>query len=278
MREPNHSLSNGWIVAARPKPDAEKRLYCFSHAGVGGAAFRGWGEAAANGLEVCTIQLPGRESRLRETPLTSVHELVGPLAHAIAAMHASDGRPFAFYGHSMGAMVSFETARELRRQGHLLPEALFIGASRAPQLGWPHASVQQLDDVALLTEVNRRYGSVPAIIIEDADLRALLTPTLRADMSVVETYRLLPEQSFEFPIIAFVGDRDPMVARAEMEGWGEQTSGVFQLRTVPGDHIFLQTQRELLLDEVARILGIGYARTTGATDSAVAGRVTQASS
>jgi medium-chain acyl-[acyl-carrier-protein] hydrolase len=245
-------------------------LYCFSHAGAGGAAFRGWGEAAVDKLEVCTVHLPGRENRLRETPFASVHDIVGPLVQAIIAVYKEDERPFSFYGHSMGAMVSFETARELRRQGLPLPEALFIGASRAPQLGWPHAPVRQLDDMALLTEVHRRYGSVPAIIMEDADLRALLTPTLRADMSVVETYRLSPEQSFDFPIIAFVGDRDTMVARADMEGWAEQTSGGFQLQSVPGDHIFLQGQRDMLLREVARTLGF--------LDGATVGRVTQASS
>jgi medium-chain acyl-[acyl-carrier-protein] hydrolase len=257
-------MSNGWIVAASPKPDAAKRLYCFSHAGAGGAAFRGWGESAVDALEVCTVHLPGRENRLRETPKTSVHELVGPLAEVIVTAYSDDERPFAFYGHSMGAIVAFETARELRRQGHPLPEALFVGASRAPQMVWPHSPVRDLDDVALLTEVHRRYGSVPAIIMEDADLRALLTPTLRGDMSIVETYRFSPERSFEFPIVAFAGDRDSMVARAEMEGWAEHTSGAFQLRTVSGDHIFLQPQRDMLLTEVARTLRLTRDGTTAA--------------
>lgn len=278
MREPYHQISNGWIISARPKPDAEVRLYCFSHAGAGGAAYRGWAEAAPERLEVCTVHLPGREARLREEPYTSVHDMVAPLVQALETVRDLSERPFAFYGHSMGAVVAFETARELRRRDLPLPKALFIGASRAPQLGWPHAPVRQLEDMALLTEVHRRYGSVPAIIMEDAELRALLTPMLRADMSVVETYRLSPERSFEFPIVAFSGDRDPMVARADMEGWSEQTSGPFSLRSVPGEHIFLQTQREALLADIASALGVGVTESNSTSNRVASGHFTPAAS
>jgi surfactin synthase thioesterase subunit len=252
MRQPYHIASHGWIVAAKPKPEAAKRLYCFSHAGAGGAAYRGWADAAPAWLEVCTIHLPGRENRLREPAFSSVREIVPPLVDALLAIH---DRPFAFFGHSMGAIVAFETARALRAGGHPMPEALFVSASRAPQLQWPHPPIRQLSDLELLAEVHRRYGSVPAIIMEDEELRALLTPTLRADMAAVETYSHGLDRVFEFPILAFGGDHDPMVGRPELEAWSEQTTGGFRFQMVPGDHLFLQAQRATLLAEVARTLG-----------------------
>jgi medium-chain acyl-[acyl-carrier-protein] hydrolase len=150
--------------------------------------------------------------------------------------------------------VAFETARHLRRMGAGLPAALFVSASRAPQLPWPHAPVRQLDDMALLTEVHRRYGSVPSIVFDDAELRTLLTPALRADMSLIETYAYEAAAPFACPVIAFGGDRDPMVGRPELDAWAVQTTGAFQFHSLDGDHLFLQSQRERLLHTVADVL------------------------
>jgi medium-chain acyl-[acyl-carrier-protein] hydrolase len=163
--------------------------------------------------------------------------------------------PFAFYGHSLGAIVAFETARWLRHTGRALPNTLFVSASRAPHLPWPHPSVRHLNDVDLLNEIHRRYGSVPEIVLEDAELRGLLTPALRADMSLIETYRYEPEAPFAFPIFAFGGDTDHMVGHAEINEWGTQTSGPFHFRMLPGAHLFLQSRREELLEEISSALG-----------------------
>jgi medium-chain acyl-[acyl-carrier-protein] hydrolase len=253
MRHPDHRSSNRWIVAAESRPEAKIRLFCFSHAGAGTAAYRGWGRAAQPHLEVCTIQLPGRENRLREAPVTSLAELVQPLADSIQS--ASD-RPFAFFGHSLGAIVAFETARQIRRCGGQLPMALFVSASRAPQLPWPHPPVQHLDDLELLAEVDRRYGSVPSVVLEDAELRQLLTPGLRGDMTLIENYRYEREAPFDIPVVAFGGDIDEMVRRPELEQWNEQTCKSFRLRILDGDHLFLQSKRQDLLEDIGGSLGL----------------------
>jgi medium-chain acyl-[acyl-carrier-protein] hydrolase len=257
MRHPNQRVSNGWIVAVKPKPEAAARLFCFSHAGAGSASYRGWGDDAPEGLEVCTIQLPGRENRLREAPFTSLSALARALADAIQPVN---DRPFAFFGHSLGATIAFETARELRRSGNPLPATLFVSASRAPQLPWPHPPVRHLNDVDLLTEVHRRYGSVPEVLFDDVELRELLTPTLRADMTLIETYRYEPEAPFDCPVIAFGGDEDRMVARSALDQWNDQTSGHFRLRILAGDHLFLQSRRQELLEDIGGALGLSQGR------------------
>jgi medium-chain acyl-[acyl-carrier-protein] hydrolase len=257
MRHVEYTTPNRWIVASGAKPEAVARLFCFSHAGAGVAAYRGWAEAASSRLEVCTIQLPGRENRLRETPSTSLEELASALADAI---HSMSERPFAVFGHSLGGIIAFETIRQLRRSGGAIPTALFVSASRAPQFPWPHSPVRHLGDLELLTEVHRRYGSVPEVILEDAELRQLLTPALRADMTVMETYRHEAEAPFGFPIVAFGGDEDRMVGRPDLEGWSEQTSGAFRLRMLAGDHLFLQTRRRELLDEIEGTLGLSHSQ------------------
>src|SRR6202035_2395188 len=94
------------------------------------SAYRGWAAALPGDVEVCPVQLPGRESRLREPPFVSAERLVLALADAL---HPHLALPFAFFGHSMGAMLSFELARELRRRGRPLPVHLFVSGRRAPQ-------------------------------------------------------------------------------------------------------------------------------------------------
>lgn len=253
MGRPDYSNSSRWIVVPKPRQHALARLFCFPHAGVGSSAYRGWADAAPEGLEVCLIQPPGRESRLREAPLTSVADIVSNL---MAELEPLCEMPFAFFGHSLGAVVAFETVRRLQRLGAPLPSALFVAASRAPQLAWPHPHVRHLEDVALLEVLNRRYGSVPQVVFRDPELRELLTPAVRADMTAVETYAYEANAPFELPLFAFGGDEDRMVGRQELQHWSAQTTGSFRLRMMPGKHLFAQEKRDDLIAEIAAALSI----------------------
>lgn len=178
----------------------------------------------------------------------------------IAELKTRCDMPFAFFGHSMGAVVSFETARRLRRLGARLPDALFVAASRAPQLVWPHPPVRHLEDAALLSVLNQRYDSVPHVVINDPELRSLLTPAVRADMAAVETYAYEAEAPFDLPLFAFGGDEDRMVGRHELQHWSAQTTGPFRLRMMPGAHLFTQEKRDDLIADVAGALSIANER------------------
>jgi surfactin synthase thioesterase subunit len=223
------------------------RLFCFPHAGAGPGAFRGWSEAAAGSFAVSRVQLPGRESRLREPSCESMPELIRALADALRPVLT--GR-FAFFGHSLGATVAFELARELRRRGDPLPAALFVAGRQAPQLPWRHPGLRRLPDLQLLHAVQQRYGTVPTPMLEDAELRELLTPALRADLALVETYAYEPEPAFAFPILAFGGTADDMVTQADIEGWRNQTTDSFRARMLPGGHLFVADQRVVLLADM----------------------------
>jgi surfactin synthase thioesterase subunit len=249
--------SHRWIVTPKPRHHAAARLFCFPYAGVGSSAYRGWADAAPTHIEVCLIQPPGRENRLREAPLASIGSIVGKLIAELVPLGATT--PFAFFGHSMGAVVAFETIRQLRRIGAPLPAALFVAASRAPQLAWPHPPVRHLDDVALLEVLNRRYGSVPRVVVDDPELRALLTPALRSDMAAVETYAYETEAPLDLPVFAFGGDEDRMVGRQELQHWNAQTTSSFRLRMMPGTHLFTQERRDDLIADISAALSIATA-------------------
>ncbi len=251
LRREEIQASNGWVVAVGRNPTATVRLVCFPPAGTGAASYRGWSESAPGWLEVCAVQLPGRETRLRDVPMTDLDQLIPELGKALLPVL---DRPFAFYGHSLGSIIAFETARWLRRQGAPQPAAMFVGASRPPQFPWPDPPVRDLPDLELLEEVNRRYDSVPDVVMAEPELRALLTPALRADMALIETYRYRSEMPFDFPIQAFWGAADRKVAQADMAQWQEQTLGAFELQRFADGHLFLLPRRQDIVAAVASLL------------------------
>jgi len=226
------------------------RLYCFPYAGGGVPVFRGWTEGLVAGVEVWAAHLPGRGSRSREAPLTQMLPLIQALARQFPL--DSGERPFAFFGHSMGARVGFELVRSLRRQGRPLPAHLFVSACAAPQLPLGRA-IHMLPKDVLLAELQRRKG-IPQAVLAQPELLDLLLPLLRADLRVVETVVYHSEPALDCAITAFGGLEDPIVSREALEGWGEQTSGPFKTAFIAGDHFFLRTAEGQLLQAIAGAL------------------------
>ncbi len=160
-------------------------------------------------------------------------------------------RPFAFYGHSLGATVAFECALNLRRNLRLNPLHIFVGASQAPQLPWKHSPMRSLPEDLFLSEMDKRYGALPHEVISDPELRALVVPILRADITMIETYEHVPESPLGCDITVFGGAQDHIVERAELESWREQTSGRFRLQMLDGNHLFLKSHKDQLLLSIA---------------------------
>jgi surfactin synthase thioesterase subunit len=231
-------------------PQPRLRLFCFPYAGGGASVFHGWRGQLPHDVEVCAIQLPGRESRMPETPYDSLPDLVPPLSAAIEPLL---DRPYLTFGHSLGALVSFELARYLRRAGAPAPDHMFVSASAAPQVGRDDEVIHRLPDDEFLAAVERLNGIAPEILALP-DLLELLLPLLRADCTVSEVYRYLPEPPLSCPMTAFHGVADPSVRRDDMAAWAGQTTGPFRLREMPGDHFYLRAERGRLLADITSVL------------------------
>lgn len=242
--------NNPWAGRLKPNPSAKLRLFCCPYAGGTSGVFRDWAAALDGWVEVCTIQLPGRGSRLHEPSFMSLPALVSALAASIVP---ELDKPFAFFGHSMGALVSFELARLLRSKYGLMPLCLLVSGRRAPQLPLRDPAIYNLPEPEFLREINRLNGT-PREVLEHPELMQLMLPILRADFTVCETYDYTPEPPLGCPISAFGGLQDHRVTRRDLEAWGEHTTSSFSLRLLPGDHFFLNTARPLLLQSVGREL------------------------
>ncbi len=251
------SFSDGrWFVVPRRLGNPRLRLFCFPYAGGGAFAFRKWAERVPHGVELCGVQLPSREGRFKEPAYTRLTDLVRDLAEVVGT--ATDV-PFAFFGHSMGALVAFALARELRRANVSGPELLLVSGRRAPQRPDPDPPIHALPLPEFLQEL-RELNGTPEAIFRDEELLQLLVPILRADFEVCETFEYEHERPLDCPIAAFGGTVDPDVAREDLEAWAEQTTASFSLRMFPGDHFYFVNRPAALLDEVARHLEIVGAR------------------
>jgi len=242
--------ANSWVTYPKPNPEAKLRLFCFHYAGGGAAIFRSWSDSLPSTVEVCPIELPGRSSRLRETPFTKMEPLIKALGQAIFP-HLT--KPFAFFGHSMGGLVSFELARLLRQEYNQSPLHLFVSGYRAPQIPDRAPQIHALPESELIKEL-RRYNGTPEAVLENAELMELLLPTLRADFSVVETYSYRDAPPLDCPITAFGGLEDLKPNTLELEAWREQTNSAFSVEMFPGDHFFLHSAQSLVLERLGKSL------------------------
>lgn len=243
----NTRAFDAWVTCPRPNPQARFRLFCFPYAGGGASLFRTWSDELPSEIEVCPVQLPGRESRFREARYTRLIPLVHILGEVIQPYLIL---PFAFFGHSMGALLSFELTRYLRRLNAPLPTHVFASAHRAPQLPWPKPPIYDLPSTRFLEELCLLNG-MPGEVLENAELIELLLPLLRADFAIAETYAYTEDNPLPCHISAFGGLEDNEVSQEEVAAWRQQTLGTFTLRMLPGDHFFLFKQRAMLLQAVS---------------------------
>jgi surfactin synthase thioesterase subunit len=200
-------------------------------------------------VEVCTIQLPGRENRIQDRPYRRLEALTEAIGNYISP-HL--GKPFAFFGHSMGAKLCFELARYLRKKYHLEPAHLFVSGSCAPQLSPTEQPSYNLPETEFLEKL-RTLNGTPREVFEYPELLEFVIPLLRADFEIVQTYDYKTETPLNCPITAYGGLQDE-ISREALEAWSEQTSYNFRLRMFPGDHFFIKTYETLLLNTLAKEL------------------------
>jgi medium-chain acyl-[acyl-carrier-protein] hydrolase len=243
---PDNASNSPWLVRYRPDARAGLRLICLPYAGGSAAVFRPWAETLAPVAEVCAVQLPGRGSRLPEPPLEELPHIVEALADGLRPYWQ---RPYALFGHSMGALIGFELARRLRREGAPPPQILFVSGRRAPQTPSTDSPTHDLPDPEFIEHL-RGLGGTPAELLANPELMQLMLPVLRADFAVCQTYAYRDEPPLEFPISVFGGLSDS-TERDKLEGWRTHTRAGFSLHMLPGDHFFLNSSRQLLLRTIA---------------------------
>jgi surfactin synthase thioesterase subunit len=230
-------------VRAAPR----RRLFCLPYAGGGIAPYRLWFKSLPDDIEVRAAQLPGREMRMREQPLSSIAAMVDAL---LPALEDAADLPYAIFGHSMGALVAFEMTRLLEARGVRAPSRLFVSARRSPDEPDPRPPVHSLPETEFLDALQERYGAIPDAVRNEPELLELLLPVLRADIRAVETYAPLPGAKVRCPVYVYGGEADTHPLPAQLPQWERMAEFVMRIRLFSGDHFYLNAQRELLTADI----------------------------
>ncbi len=234
---------NAWVTCPNPQPQAAVRLFCLPFAGGGASVYRGWGKELGPTIEVCPIQIPGRENRFSET----AHRDINTLAPAIASqLQFYIDTPYLIYGHSMGALVTFEVLRILQQKGQPLPSIAILGAHRAAHLPPKRRPMSELDDEAFIEKLTT-FGGFPKEVLESEELLKFVMPTLRADFTLCDSYAHQPDDKLDCPLVLVAGKHDQEVGPQDMQPWDEHTSHSARLVTLDAGHFFLKTHQAELM-------------------------------
>ncbi|HEY4022632.1 MAG TPA: alpha/beta fold hydrolase [Pseudonocardiaceae bacterium] len=220
-----------------PAPSSRTRLVCLPHAGGSASFFFPVSKALAADTEVLAVQYPGRQDRRHETPIDNIPDLA---AQIVDVLRDLDDRPFALFGHSMGATLGYEVALLARDAGLRAPVHLFVSGRRAPSR-YRDERVHELTDTSIIAEL-RTLSGTDAAMLADPEVLEMILPAIRSDYRAVETYRHDPDRKLDCPVTVFTGDSDPRVSVDEARAWAEHTTGPTDLHVLPGGHFFLVDQ------------------------------------
>ncbi|MAT97565.1 MAG: putative thioesterase [Anaerolineaceae bacterium] len=240
-----------WLMPFSRGGNGRLNLFFFPHAGGGASAFYQWSHVLPQEITSYAIQLPGRETRLREPLHHELSTVIDLLAGELRPY--LENAPFIFWGHSMGALLAFELVRRLQQDGQPWPQRLLVSGYNAPQIPYADPKIHHLPEGDFITALEGLNGT-PEAVLQDAELRELVLPIVRADFQLVETYAHEEAEPLPCPITVLDGVADDKTNEADLKEWQQQSTQALELFAFPGDHFFLYDLQPKLISTVLYLL------------------------
>ncbi len=260
-----------WLVEIRPNPRARYRLICFPFAGGGSAVYRAWADATDLDAEILAVEPPGRLSRINEPPVNRIDAFVDGL---LTDLRSRLDRPVAFFGHCIGGLTMYETARALMEHERVTPAHLFASGARPPHRLVADAAFErrlaatlvELRDFDIIAPLYRQPDEVLAQALRHfqieateqmlaiPELRELVLPVVRAEFEMASRYVFVPPSPWSVPITSFRGRDDVYVTHEDALAWRDLTTGDFNLFTRDGAHFGVVDDRAFILDVISDAL------------------------
>ncbi len=247
--------TSGWLRCPRPNPEARGRVICCHHAGGTAAAFQHWPEALPTRVEMHALQLPGRQDRLGESPVTTMAGLLPPL---LARLRVLADRPYILFGHSLGALIAYELASALDREG-VGPMHLLVSGKGAPHRPSLFPAISHLPTAQFRARAPDVFEAMPAELWGHDEAMELLLPMLQGDLALADRYRWLPRPPLTLPITALGGDRDSRVPHEDLAAWADYTDAGFEQQMFVGGHFYLDAHVGVIARLIAARLGAAAA-------------------
>lgn len=245
------SRAGHWFHPADPSPDASVRLFMLPHAGSGAVIYRDWESLLPDDIAPQAVTLPGRHNRRDEETFEDWDPLLDALHDAV--LDDLDERPFAFFGHCLGAQLAFRLTVKLEQEGG--PTPVMIGMS-----GWsPEGFFQPTEEQSRMPEPEmiewiKKLGSFPAEVYDNPQMLALVVPALRADLRVAAQY-VDDGVGVSCPLVSYGGRSDPLQERPDaMSHWAERSPSYLGHSEYPGGHFYIDSHAQAVTTHFAQRL------------------------
>ncbi len=239
-----------WLMPFSREPNGRLHLIFFPHAGGGASTFFQWSKLLPEGVTSYAVQLPGRETRLRDTLHRRIDTVVQSLTDSLPPFLE---RPYLFWGHSMGALLSYEVAQRLQQLGRPLPQRLIVSGMNAPHVPYADPHIHHLPEAEFVTALEGLNGTSPTVL-QNAELRSLVLPMIRADFQMVETYAYQETVPLTCPITILDAVDDEKTDEAGLQEWQKQSTELLEMFTFPGNHFFLYDLQPKLVNTIGNLL------------------------
>lgn len=245
MSHSMQEIGNKWFLSSAPKCEMEVRLFCLPYAGRGASIYKEWQKLVPSWIDVCPIRLPGRETRIREPLIRDMKVMVDNLARAILPFLHD---PYVLFGHSMGALITYELANRICELRYPKPVCLFISGRAAPSVAHDSLSrpAQNLSDSEFIEEIANNIHSTVLQLVSEPELMSVMLPILRADFELIQSYSYVTRPPLETPIIVFSGTSDSSVPPEDLKPWANCTSSHFSIEMLEGDHFFVHKSDQVV--------------------------------
>lgn len=244
-----------WFTNPTPRRNAKIRLICFHYAGGGASIFHQWGSQLPEYIEVVAVQLPGREDRFKDQPIADINTVTTMLQDELSCLL---DKPYAVFGHSMGAILSYEWLRTVKKS-NLPSPILYLPAGRqAPHIPNKSPPLYSLSDQEFIDGLLKKYPNTMRPALDNAEICQLSMPKLRADFTLAEGYQYKLGATLDCPILAIAGQQEYCIEDGDLLAWGNHTTNNISTSRLPGDHFFILSSRSALLYFISGKLKAAY--------------------
>jgi surfactin synthase thioesterase subunit len=241
---------NKWFIIPKPKPNADLKLICFPYAGGGGSVFTSWSKYLPDNIELVIVQAPGKGSHIADTPYDSMEVLIHNLLKEVL-VHFK--KPYILFGHSLGSRIAFELMNEAYRLYNTLPLHFIASGSSSPHKKLRNKPIYNLPTEDFIQELKKLNGT-PKEVLENRELMDCLLPVIRADFKISDEYLYQGRADFRCPVSVLTGENDLGIPLESAKSWGDFFTQEINVHIIPGDHFFINSHREIVLEKINSII------------------------
>jgi acyl transferase domain-containing protein/surfactin synthase thioesterase subunit/short-subunit dehydrogenase len=238
-----------WVIKQSKTDTPKMRLFCFHHAGGGPSAFSGWRKKIPDDIDLCLIQLPGHELRRGEPLLATLDPVISGITQSLRQYLDV---PYVFFGHSMGALLAVEVAKNLIKLNVPLPKYLIL-SSASPITEVSRQDLSSLSDEDFIDFINKNFGGIPSSLLENKEILKEFLPTMRADFSILNSLPPLKE-ALNIPVTTIYCMDDPSNSEESINKWASTTRASYQSIKLPGGHFEIINNADSFIEVVLKIL------------------------